>query len=524
MPYKLVVLIISDGYGIAPSYEGNAVALARKPNLDGLLKSYPSVVLTAAGEEVGLPSFEMGNSEVGHMNLGAGRVMYQELPKIDKTIFDTSFFKNPAFLKAAAHARMNNSKLHLIGLVSEGGVHSHSRHLFALLDFASEQKLNKIFVHAFLDGRDAPRDSGIDFVMSLEKKLKKIKLGKIATISGRYFAMDRDRRWEREEKAYSVMTKGFGPKFKKAKEAILKSYQNKIYDEEFVPTLIDKAGLIGEGDAVIFFNFRTDRAKQLTHAFVDEEFDGFSREKIKDLFFVTMTEYDKGLPVEIAFPPKKIVNSLGEVVSKSGLFQLRIAETEKYSHVTNFFNCERKEPYPLEDRLLIPSPKVKSYDQKPQMSAHEVTEKLLPLIQSKKYSLVVLNYANPDMVSHTGNIPATILGIEAMDQCIGKVVKAVLDQEGAAIVTADHGNAEIMKNLVTGEVDKEHSTNPVPFILAAPHLKKSAPLENIDLSLMSPEGVLSDVAPTVLELLGLLKPKEMTAVSLLSSMSNQSPN
>lgn len=516
MTYPQVTLIILDGFGIAPPHEGNAVYLAKKPYFDNLLRFYPHSVLQAAGEEVGLPSFEMGNSEVGHMNLGAGRVMYQELPKINKAIKDKIFFQNPAFLAAVEHVKRNKSKLHLMGLVSSGGVHSHIDHLFALLDLAKSNGLNKVFVHAFLDGRDAPRDSGKGYIEELEKKLKAIKLGKIATLSGRFYAMDRDRNWDREEKAYNVMTRGLGPKFKKAKEAILKSYRNKIYDEEFIPTLIDEEGLISDNDAVIFFNFRTDRARQLTHIFVDEKFTEFPRKKLQNLCFVTMTEYDKNLPVKIAFPPEKVVNVLGEVISRYGFWQLRIAETEKYAHVTNFFNCQRKEPYFREERILIPSPKVPSYDKKPEMSAYEVTKAVVPAILSKKYRLVVLNFANPDMVGHTGNIPATVRGIEVVDECLGKVVEATFQVGGAAIICADHGNAEIMINLVTGEVDKEHSTSPVPLIIAAPHLKRKSPLEDLDLSIYSPIGVLSDISPTVLELLGLPKPQEMTAISLLN--------
>lgn len=516
--YKLATLIILDGFGIAPPHEGNAVFRAKKPNFDNLVRNFPHSVLTAAGEEVGLPVFEMGNSEVGHMNLGAGRVMYQELPKIDRAIFNKSFFKNQAFLAACEHAKKNNSKLHLIGLISENGVHAHSRHLFALLDLAKQQKLERVFIHAFLDGRDSPRDSAKDFIANVEKKVKKIKTGRISTMIGRFYAMDRDKNWDRIEKAYDVMTKGEGVQASAAKEIILNSYKNKVYDEEFAPTVLDKDGLISDNDAVIFFNFRTDRAKQITHAFVDENFSGFSRKKLQNLFFATMTEYDKNMPVEIAFPPAHVNNVLGEVISRAGLKQLRIAETEKYAHVTNFFNCQKKEPHLGEDRILIPSPKVISYAKKPEMSAIEVTEKIIPAINSKKYSLIVLNFANPDMVGHTGDIPATIHGIEVVDQCLGKIISAIFAQNGAAVICADHGNAEIMINLINGEIDKEHSTSPVPFIIAAPHLKKKTSSDNLDLSVLAPAGVLSDVSPTILELLGLKQPQDMTARSLLNSL------
>lgn len=518
MSYKNIILIILDGFGIAPDHEGNAVSRAKKPVFDDLVKNYPSATLVASGPEVGLPIFAMGNSEVGHMNLGSGRISYQELPKIDKAIFDKSFFSNPAFLKVVEHVKKNNSKLHFIGLVSEGGVHSHSRHLFALLDLAKEQRLNNIFVHAFLDGRDAPRDSAKDFIASLEEKISKIHLGKIATLCGRYFAMDRNNRWERIEKAYNLLVKGEGKKAQNSQKAILDAYQNKVYDEEFSPTILDSDGRIGENDGVIFFNFRTDRAKQLTHAFLDETFDKFPRQKVANLAFATMTKYDKDLKAEVAFEHSKVENVLGEVISCAGQAQLRIAETEKFSHVTNFFNSEKKEPFNREERLLIPSPDVTAYDQKPEMSALEITDKLLPLILAKKYEFILLNFANPDMVAHTGNVPATIKAIETVDACLGKIIDAMHKIGGAALITADHGNAEILINLVTGEIDKEHSTSPVPFIIAAPHLKKSTPNENTDLSIVPPAGVLSDVAPTILELMGLPQPQEMTGKSLLSTL------
>lgn len=518
--YSPTVLIILDGFGVAPPNKGNACALARKPNLDDLFTHYPTTSLVAAGEAVGLPRFGLGNSEVGHMNLGAGRVMYQELPRIDRAIANGSFFNNPAFLKAIKHVQKNKSNLHIIGLVSSGGVHSHSRHLYALIDLMAQKGLNNFFIHAFLDGRDAPRDSAIDFIDDLQKKLKKAKIGKIATLSGRFYAMDRDQRWERTKKAYQAMVYGIGPKFSDPIKAIKSSYQKKVYDEEFIPCVITEdghpIGQIHSNDAIIFFNFRADRARQISQSFVSDKFEGFDRgNKLENLFFVCMTEYLKNLPVEIAFPPIKVVNTLGEVISKQNQKQLRIAETEKYAHVTYFFNCGRKEPYFKEDRIIIPSPKVTSYDQKPEMSAYEVTSKLVPIIESDQYSFFVINFANPDMVGHTGNIPAAVRAIEAVDDCVGKVVRAVQKRKGACVITADHGNADVMINLVTGKMDKEHTVNPVPLSIIAEELRGNYNRSYINLSSIQPVGVLSDVSTTILSLAGVEIPSEMTGVNLL---------
>jgi 2,3-bisphosphoglycerate-independent phosphoglycerate mutase len=519
MKYKPVVLIVLDGFGIAPPHPGNAVALARKPVFDEMIRSYPHTLIQASGEEVGLPKFEVGNSEVGHMNLGSGRVMYQELPKIDKAIHDGSLFKNEAIKNAFEHVKENHSALHFLGLVSSGGVHSHIRHLYALLSQAKKEGLRDVFIHAFTDGRDTPKQSAIDFISELSDKIKKIGVGKIATLSGRFYAMDRDRRWPRIKEAYDAIVLGKGKKFKDAIEAIKASYQEKIYDEELKPVVLMEngkpVGQIKENDAVIFFNFRSDRAKQLTHALVSPKFTGFERELILNLFMVTMTEYDKGLPVHVVFPTEKVENILGEVISLAGLRQLRIAETEKYAHVTVFFNCGRIDPYPLEDRILVPSPQVSSYDKKPEMSAYIVTEKLLSQLSQNKYDFILVNFANPDMVGHTGVIPAAIKGVEAVDACLGKIIKEVLKLGGALIVTADHGNADVMINLITGEIDKEHTTNPVPFIVISRDREKYTKEEEVDLSLLSPIGVLSDVSTSVLDLLGIIKPKEMTGVSLL---------
>jgi 2,3-bisphosphoglycerate-independent phosphoglycerate mutase len=526
MKYRPVVLIVLDGFGIAPLHPGNAVALSRKPVFDNLVRSYPHAIIHASGEEVGLPKFEVGNSEVGHMNLGSGRVMYQELPKIDKTIQDSSFFKKEAIQGAFNHVKENNSALHFLGLVSPGGVHSHVRHLYALLLQAKKEGIKNVFIHAFTDGRDAPRQSAIDFIAELSDQIKKIGIGKIATICGRFYAMDRDKRWPRVEEAYNAIVLGQGKKSKNALEAIKASYREKIYDEELKPIVLVENGKlvaqIKENDAAIFFNFRSDRAKQLTRALTSPSFDGFKKELIPNLFFVTMTEYDKGLPVKVVFPTEKTKNILGEAISRAGLKQLRIAETEKYAHVTVFFNCGRIDHFPGEDRILVPSPQVSSYDKKPEMSAHIITEKLLQQLLQNKYDFILINFANPDMVGHTGVIPAAIKGIEAVDMCLGKIINQVLRLGGACIVTADHGNADVMINLITGEVDKEHTTNPVPFIVVSrdreKYTKEEGPMGpggEVDLSLISPMGVLSDVSTSILDLLGIIKPKEMTGVSLL---------
>ncbi len=511
---KPTILIVLDGFGIAPMHEGNAVARAKKPFFDSLIRDYPHALLQASGEEVGLPKFEFGNSEVGHMNLGSGRVMYQELPKIDKAIQDKSFFTNKALIGAIEHVKKNNSSLHLMGLVSPGGVHSHSRHLYALLELAKKEKVRNVYIHAFTDGRDTPKDSAKDFILELEQKIKKLRVGKIATISGRFYALDRDNRWERVEKAYRVMVLGEGRESKNTKEAIEDSYKRNIYDEELEPVVIKGVdGKISANDAVIFFNFRSDRAKQITRAITSPEFDGFKRELIPNLYFVCMTKYDEGLPVKIVFTENKINNVLGEVVSKNNLKQLRIAETEKYAHVTVFFNCGRIDPFKGEDRMLIPSPQVDSYDKKPEMSALEVTDKVLEDIEKGEHDFTLINYANSDMVGHTGNLQAAIKGIETIDKCLSKVMPKILEKDGNVIITADHGNADIMINLINGEINKEHTVNPVPFIAISNNKKGQGKLE--DLSLLLPIGILTDVTTTVLSLMGLDKPEEMTGTNLL---------
>lgn len=520
---KPVVLIILDGWGITQPYSGNAISQANTQILDQLTAQYPSMALMASGEAVGLPWGESGNSEVGHLNLGLGRILYQGLPRINKAISDNSFYKNEALLKAINHAKKNNSQLHLMGLVSNGCVHSSADHLQALLVMAKEYDIKKIYIHAILDGRDTAYNSGINFINNIERNIAEYGLGEIATISGRFYAMDRDNHWDRISKAYLAMTEGMGNKEDSAEKAIEKSYKNKIYDEEFIPTVIGnrgKEGLITDNDAVIFFNYRADRAREITRAFVLPEFDKFSRPKyLKNLLFVGFTEYEKSLPVEVAFPPEKIKNTLGEVISNAGLKQLRIAETEKYAHVTYFFNGGKETKSEGETHELVPSPPVDSYDLKPEMSANEVTDKLIKAIEEDLYDFILVNFANADMVGHTGNIKATVKAVETADKCVGRIVKQVLARDGCILITADHGNAEVEFNMQTGTINKEHSANPVPFIVIGKQFEgKSIGVQDApggDLSLMKPQGILSDIAPTILKIMGLEKPPEMTGRSLV---------
>jgi len=524
---KPVVLIILDGWGVAPDNPGNAIAKADTPNINKYIESYPALTLSASGDSVGLSWGEMGNSEVGHTNLGAGMIFYQSLPRISKDILDGVFFENKAFLDAANHIKKNRSKLHLLGLVSSGGIHSHVEHLYALLEFAKRQKIKEVYIHAVLDGRDAIYNSGKGFIEELLAKIKELKINaKIATLSGRFYAMDRDNHWERTEKAFLAMTKGISPEhFSDPIKAIKSSYSKKVYDEEFEPTVIthkDKpVGLIEDGDAIIFFNFRADRARQIASAFVLPDFSKFERPaEFKKLFFCSMSQYDKDLPVDsIAFLPVDIKEPLAKVISDAGLKQLHIAETEKYAHVTFFFNGGREEPFPGEDRIVIPSPRVPSYDKKPEMSALKVTDEVLKAVSENKYDFYVINFANPDMVGHTGNLKATIKACEVADKCLGKIIRLVLSKNGVAVITADHGNAEELQNVKTGDLSKEHSTNTVPLLIIGNEWEgKNIGLSEslgIDLSLLPSCGVLADVAPTVLKIMGIKKPEEMTGTSLI---------
>ena len=509
MNKKLTMLMILDGFGENPNNEGNAVNLAKKPNIDKLRKICPVSHIDASGAAVGLPDGQMGNSEVGHTNIGAGRIVYQKLTKITKSIEDGDFFSIPEFTEAIENVKKNNSKLHIMGLLSDGGVHSHQRHLYGLLELAKRKGLdNNVFIHAFMDGRDTLPASGEGYIQELQEKMKEKGVGKIATLSGRYYAMDRDKRWDRVEKAYNALVKGEGVLAKDPIQAIEESYQQEIFDEFVVPTVITDANdqplaKIENGDSVIFFNFRPDRARQLTRAIVDDKFDGFKTDKL-DIDFVCMTEYDDTMPnVKIAFKPEELTNTFGEVVSKLGKKQLRIAETEKYAHVTFFFNGGREEPYPGEDRILVNSPKVATYDLQPEMSAYEVTEKVVEAINSEKYDTIVLNFANTDMVGHTGNIDAAIKAVEAVDKCVGEIVEAVQKQNGVLLITADHGNAEQMIDYQTGEPLTSHTTNLVPLILVG--------MENVELK----DGRLCDLTPTMLDIMEEQKPKEMTGESLL---------
>lgn len=520
---KPAVLMILDGFGVAPDGPGNAITRANMPVYRDLIKTYPTVTLRASGEEVGLSWGEMGNSEVGHLAIGAGRVYYQMFPRINRDIAAGTFFENKAFLDAVAHVKKTKGTLHLIGLVSAGRVHAMDEHCFALLDVAARQQLTDVAVHAILDGRDTLYNAGIDFITKLDEKIKQVKIGRIASLSGRYFAMDRDNRWDRTEKAYRAMAEGIGPTAEDPLAAIKASYQKEVYDEEFVPTVITRNGApsatLKTGDAIIFFNFRPDRMRQLTSAFIVPEFEKFTRPHVENVFPVTMVEYQEGLPVEVAFPPMKIEQCLAQVLSEAGLTQMHIAETEKYAHVTFFLNGTREEPFPGEQRVLIPSPHVTSYDQAPAMSALEITDRVVDEINKEEVDVIIMNYANADMVGHTGNLEATIKAVEALDGCIGRVVKSVLETDGVLFITADHGNGEEVLNVRTGEIDKEHATNPVPFLIIGNAWKGkpglSGEIPEGDPSLMPPIGMLADVAPTMLAILGIEQPPSMTGQPLV---------
>ncbi|WP_315067879.1 2,3-bisphosphoglycerate-independent phosphoglycerate mutase [uncultured Clostridium sp.] len=508
MAKRPVMLMILDGFGVAPKSEGNAVSLAKKPNLDKFIEKYPNSMLQASGLEVGLPEGQMGNSEVGHLNIGSGRIVYQELTRITKAISDGDFFENEALKLAMSNAK-NGAALHLMGLLSDGGVHSHLEHLKGLLEFAKKEGIQNVYVHAFMDGRDVPPSSGKEFIEKTEKMMAEIGVGKIATISGRYYAMDRDNRWERVELAYNALVLGEGETAASAVEAIDKSYKDNKTDEFVLPTVITENGSpianIKNGDSVVFFNFRPDRAREITRAINDKEFAGFKRETLS-LTFITMTQYDKTLEgVHVAYSPQTLTNTLGEYVSSKGLNQLRIAETEKYAHVTFFFNGGVEKENPGEDRKVIPSPKVATYDLKPEMSAYEVTEELLSRLDSDKYDMIILNFANPDMVGHTGIVEAAVKAIEAVDECVGNIVNKILEKDGCVFITADHGNAETMIDFSTGNPFTAHTTHPVPFVWVANDT------EGKKLN----DGKLADIAPTMLIQLGLEVPAEMTGENLI---------
>jgi 2,3-bisphosphoglycerate-independent phosphoglycerate mutase len=506
----MILLLIMDGYGLSAEKKGNAIALASKPNLDRVFSEYKQTSLGASGLDVGLPEGQMGNSEVGHLNLGAGRVVYQEITRIDKAIEEKTFFENPVLLEGMEKVKERGSNLHIMGLVSDGCVHSSPNHLYALLKLAREKNVPNVFIHAFLDGRDTSPTGGAGYVRELLDKCREIGVGGLATVAGRYYAMDRDNRWERIEKAYRAMVSGDGNHAEDAVAAIKRSYQNNVTDEFMMPMVIGddqrpEEGRIRKGDVGIFFNFRADRARQLSHALTDKDFKEFARPDDLTIDLISMTLHDETLNSKIAFPPVKLNNVLGEVLSRGGKRQLRIAETEKYAHVTFFFNGGEEKPFEGEDRILIHSPKVATYDLKPEMSAFEVTERVVNEIRSKKYDFVLLNYANPDMVGHTGVLSAAIQAVEAVDKCVGEVMAAVKEIGGIALVTSDHGNAEKMIDPGNHEVFTAHSTNRVPLALVMEDFKGN----------LREGGRLADVAPTILDLMRMDKPEEMDGENLI---------
>ncbi|MBA1341746.1 MAG: 2,3-bisphosphoglycerate-independent phosphoglycerate mutase [ANME-2 cluster archaeon] len=509
---KTLILIILDGWGINPEIEGNAIANAATPVMDYLIGKYPNSTLEASGEAVGLPPGQMGNSEVGHMNLGSGRVVYQDITRIDKSIRDVEFFSNNVLTDAVEHALTNVSSLHLIGLLSDGGVHSHIKHLFALLEMAKNGGLEKVFVHAFLDGRDVPPHCAGKYITRTEDMMRTLGTGKIATVGGRYYGMDRDNRWERVQLAYDALVLGKGLTSPDAGEAVRAAYSRGENDEFVKPTVIldgnHPTATIQDNDAVIFFNFRPDRARELTRALTMQDFSWFERQKESNIHFVCMTRYDETFDIPIAFPPAHIDNTLAEYLSKNRKKQLHIAETEKYAHVTFFFNGGVEKPYKGEDRILIHSPDVATYDLKPEMSAYEVTDAVVEKIVSDDYDVIILNYANPDMVGHSGIMDATVKAVEVVDECLGRVVRAVVDMGGAALITADHGNCEQMIYYGDKGPHTTHTTNRVPLVFVS----------DMDVDLR--DGIFADVAPTILEVLHLDVPPRMTGQSLLVRKDN----
>ena len=510
MDKKITALIIMDGYGLSKSERGNAIGVNCSPYVRYLMTNYPSTTLDASGLAVGLPEGQMGNSEVGHLNIGAGRVVYQELTRITKSIEDGDFFSNAAFLNAVEHVKKNNGKLHFMGLCSNGGVHSHITHLFALLELAKREGLSDAYVHCYMDGRDVSPTSGVAFIQQLQAKTEELSFGKIATICGRYYAMDRDNRWERVEKAYNALVKGIGETAESGPAGIQASYDADTTDEFVLPTVVMKDGApvatIKDQDSIIFYNFRPDRAREITRVFCDDNFEGFNRGPRVKTTYVCFTEYDVTIEnKQVAFVKEEITNTFGQFLADRGLKQARLAETEKYAHVTFFFNGGVEEPNEGEDRILVKSPKVATYDLQPEMSAYEVCDKLVEAIKSDKYDVIIINFANPDMVGHTGVENAAIKAIEAVDECVGKAVDAVKEVNGQMFICADHGNAEQLIDDETGEPFTAHTTNPVPFILV-----------NADPAYKLREGgCLADIAPTLIELMGLEQPAEMTGKSLL---------
>lgn len=517
--YRPFVLVVLDGWGLSNTVHGNPVREAKLPTFDKLNRYYPLTSLQASGISVGLPWNTAGNSEVGHMTMGAGRIIYQNLPRIALSIQDRSFFENPVLVEAIENVKTKGSRLHLMGLVSSGSVHSHKDHLIALLRMAKERGLERVAVHAFTDGRDSGPTSGLVQIQELQREMQLVGMGEIASLCGRHLAMDRNNNWDRVEKAYRMLTEGVGETVADPLLHLEQSYAAGKTDEFIEPTVIVKKDgplTIQDGDSVIFFNFREDRARELTKAFVLPDFDGFTRAKTPDVYFVTMTEYEKNLPVHTAFPPEEVHDGLGETLSKAGLHQLRIAETEKYAHVTYFFNGGNEKAFPGEDRVLIPSPTVAHFDEQPEMSAPAVTDTLIQKVGENAYDFILVNYANPDMVAHTGNEQASIEAVEATDKSLSKIIPVILKAGGAMIVTSDHGNVEEMINPMTGERDTEHSTSPIPlwYITSTNHREKKA--DEMMREQNEVQGLLSDVAPTILDLLGIEKPPIMNGTSLRS--------
>ncbi len=522
---KPVILLILDGWGVAPPGPGNPIEAADTPYLDEIISTFPTVTVAASGEAVGLSWGEMGNSEVGHLTIGAGKIFYQTFPRINLAIQTGEFYKNQVFLDAAAHCKKNKSTLHIMGILSPGNVHGSDQHIYTLLDFAKRQGLTDVVLHAFTDGRDAKFNSGIDFVRECQKQMQTLGIGRFGSLGGRFYGMDRDNRWERIEQSYNaIVGKSAEKQYEDPVKALEESYAAEVYDEEFVPTIIAKsgkpAGPVKDGDALLFANFRPDRARQITTALSVPSFSKFEREYMQNLYVGTMAEYEKGLPVKVAFPPEIVEICLAKVVSDAGLRQMHIAETEKYAHVTFFMNGMREEEFPGEDRVIIPSPRVSSYDEDPGMSTQKITNRILEEIEKAEYDLIIANFAPADMVGHTGSYEATKKGCEVIDSCVGQIVNASLPHGAAVVITADHGNGEEVINLQTGEMDKEHSTNPVPFIVIGERWRgqsspSGAEITGGDLSLMSPVGMLADTAPTVLKILNIQQPSDMTGSPLI---------
>ncbi len=500
---KPLILIILDGFGIRQEKSGNAIYHASTPNIDKIFTENPYTTLKASGDDVGLPEGQMGNSEVGHLNIGAGRIVYQELTRINKSIEDKSFYKNEELINIMKKVNQKDSSLHIMGLLSDGGVHSHINHLFALLKMAKENNVRKVYIHAWLDGRDTSPSSGINYIKMCEDRILEYEIGEIATISGRYYSMDRDNRWERIKKAYNAIVMAWGEKYEDPKQIILDSYKDGVTDEFFIPKVKKSYKGMKENDGIICFNFRPDRAREITRCFIEEEFKEFEINRVKISDYLCMTTYnEKFKNVSVIFKPQKLEQTLGEYISNKGLRQLRIAETEKYAHVTFFFNGGIEKPYPGEDRILVPSPKVPTYDQKPEMSANEVMEEVINKIESEKYDVIILNFANCDMVGHTGNFDAAVKATETVDKCLGKIIDSILKKNGVALITADHGNAEKMIS-ENGEKFTAHTTNKVPFCI----VNYPCGLEK--------NGRISDIAPTILKIFKLQIPQEMSGKSLI---------